>query len=72
MAGVGHGHVTLDRTNLMRLIELVEQECVPLLPSAEARIGGQCVIEAMRSLAVEMPHLYGDEGYPITPTKENS
>lgn len=64
MTGPGADRITLDRTNLMRLADLLAELPIPRA-TAEIRAGFNLAVECIRGLAVEMPHLYGNDGCPI-------
>lgn len=68
MPGPGARFITLDRTNLLRLVDTLEGAVPAAAADTEFRAGWMAAAESLRHIAIEMPHLYGDEGYPVPTT----
>ena len=65
----GSKHITLDRTNLRRLVSAlaVESESLASDPGVPAlfAVGWKAAVDALDAMADLMPDLYGDDGCPV-------
>lgn len=64
------GHITLDRDNLLLLVETLEKAAndgerdIPAAIRQTVRLGQQIVFDSLRAIADTSPNLYGPDGCP--------
>jgi hypothetical protein len=63
----GADKITLDRTNLLRLADLLEGAARGhgFDKAPDVWMGVDLMLQMIRTVAVESPHLYGNQGCPV-------